>query len=150
MQSEWTRLGLTFASVSEILKIRNAVLARQSQLASPDSQSLLKAVYKHTFLLARAPGQKAVALEMAIEYWRLLLSEPSLSWSTPSTPWLEWWIEFLESRWKKSVNKDMWEQTLAFAQRTLEDASLSWWSEESAWPGVIDEFVEYVKTEKRG
>lgn len=87
---------------------------------------------------------------MAIEYWRLLFSEPSLEWSTSSTPWLDWWIEFLELRWKKSVNKDMWDQTLNFAIRTLDDESLKWWSEDSAWPGVVDEFVQYVQKEKRG
>lgn len=44
----------------------------------------------------------------------------------------------------------MWDQTLSFAEKTLSDESLSWWSEDSAWPGVIDEYVEYVQKEKRG
>ncbi|KAH0158299.1 DUF298-domain-containing protein, partial [Aureobasidium melanogenum] len=109
-----------------------------------------KSIYKHTFILARQPGQKAVALENATEYWRLLLTSPSLQWSTPNTPWLDWWIEFLTEKYKKSVNKDMWDQTLVFAEKTLVDEALSFWSEDSAWPGVIDEFVEYVKTDKRG
>ena len=87
---------------------------------------------------------------MATEYWRLLFSEPSVEWSTKSTPWLEWWIEFLQTKYKKSVNKDMWDQTMVFALKTLEDENLSFWSEDSAWPGVIDEFVAYVKTDKRG
>lgn len=37
-----------------------------------------------------------------------------------------------------------------FAEKTLADEALSFWSEDSAWPGVIDEFVEYIKTDKRG
>ena len=108
-----------------------------------------KRVYKHTFLIARTPGQKAVALDAAIEFWRLLLSPPCISWNTAKTPWLDWWIEFLESKWKKTVNKDMWDQTLVFSQRSLQDETMSWWSEDGAWPGVLDDFVIYVN-EKRG
>lgn len=111
--------------------------------------SLFKRVYKHTFLIARTPGQKAVALDAAIEFWRLLFTPPSLSWNTANTPWLDWWIEYLGSKWKKTVNKDMWDQTLVFAQKSLDDESMSWWSEDGAWPGVLDEFVIYVH-EKRG
>lgn len=139
--------GLSSLSVSEPKKIAKEVSTRQASLTS--DSALLKKVYRHTFTLARAPGQKAVALEAATEYWRVLLSAPSLAWSSPSTPWLEWWLEFLTEKYKKSVNKDLWDQTLVFAQRTLDDESMGFWSEDAAWPGVIDEFVEYVK-EKRG
>lgn len=48
------------------------------------------------------------------------------------------------------MNKDMWDQTLVFAERTLEDESMGFWSEDAAWPGVIDEFVEYVKGKRGG
>ena len=39
----------------------------------------------------------------------------------------------------------MWE----FVQKTMTDESLAWWSEDGAWPGVVDEFVAWVK-KKRG
>lgn len=42
----------------------------------------------------------------------------------------------------------MWEQTLVFSQKSLKDETMSWWSEDGAWPGVLDEFVAYVKTRK--
>lgn len=140
----------TTCRISDLAGIRRVVEERESQLADPSSKAQFKKIYKHSFLLARPEGQKAVPLEVATVFWRLLFTPPSLLWATDKTPWLEWYIEFLESRWKKSVNKDMWEQTLAFADKTIEDESMSWWSEDSAWPGVIDEFVEYVKEEKRG
>ncbi|GAB7354150.1 hypothetical protein MBLNU459_g4709t1 [Dothideomycetes sp. NU459] len=142
--------GLSAAGVSEPAKIRNLVLQRQSQLTSPAFKSSFKNIYRHTFVIARAQGQKAVALDVATEYWRLLFTSPSIEWKTATTPWLDWWNEFLETRYKKSVNKDMWDQTLSFAQKCLEDESLNWWSEDSAWPGVIDEFVEFVQKDKRG
>jgi DCN1-like protein 1/2 len=129
--------------------MRDMVQQRRGSLADASFRPTFKQIYKHTFLLARLSGQKAVALDAATVYWRLLLTSPSLEWSTSSTPWLEWWIEFVQEKYKKSVNKDMWDQTLVFAEKTLADESLSFWSEDSAWPGVIDEFVEYVKTDKR-
>lgn len=112
-------------------------------------RSLFQRVYKHTFFLARNPGQKAVQLDAATEYWRLLLQKPSLDWKgDDGTPWLEWWLEFLQEKWKKSVNKDMWDQTLVFVSKSLEDGSMSWWSEDGAWPGVLDEFVGHVKAKR--
>ena len=39
----------------------------------------------------------------------------------------------------------MWDQTGAFAKKCLEDETMSWWSEDGAWPGVLDDFVAYVR-----
>ena len=132
---------------ADTLPKQQAVVATLRHTLSTDLL-LFKRVYKYTFFLARNPGQKAVLLEAAIEYWRLLLQSPGLQWNTENTPWLNWWIEYLESRWKKSVGKDMWDQTGIFVQKSLDDESMRWWSEDGAWPGVLDEFVAFVK-EKR-
>ncbi|PNS19296.1 hypothetical protein CAC42_2473 [Sphaceloma murrayae] len=140
--------SLAQEGVSEPSRIAQLIASRSSALQSTD-RTTLKKTYKHTFQIAKAQGSKSIPLEAAIEYWRLLFSAPSLVWETQDTPWLEWWIEFLQEKWKKSVNKDMWDQTLSFADRTLKDETLAWWSEDSAWPGVIDEFVGWVK-ERRG
>lgn len=133
--------------MSDPAKIAALVAARRSTL--PSDSDNLKRVYRHTFPLARAPGQKAVVLDMAVEYWRVLFSSPSWSWSSPSTPWLDWWLTFLTEKYQRSVNKDLWDQTLMFARKTVEDEQLGFWSEDSAWPAVIDDFVAYVK-ERRG
>ena len=82
-------------------------------------------------------------------YWQLLFSPPGRPWISGSTNFGELWFAYLNEKWNKSVNKDMWNQTFEFYLKTLEDETLSFWSEDSAWPGVIDEFVVYVK-EKRG
>jgi hypothetical protein len=117
----------------------------------PSNKELFTRVYKYTFSIAKTAEQKAVPLEMAIVYWELLFSSPlsAVKWQSETTPWLSWWIEFLNNSWKKSVNKDMWNETLKFAQLTLSDESMSFWNEDSSWPSVIDDFVEWVK-EKRG
>jgi hypothetical protein len=117
----------------------------------PKNIELFKRVYKYTFTIAKATGQKAVALEAAIAYWDLLFDSKlsAVKWQSPNTPWLEYWTEFLTNSYKKSVNKDMWNETLKFAQLTVQDEAMSFWNEESSWPSVIDEFVEWIKTEKR-
>lgn len=44
----------------------------------------------------------------------------------------------------------MWDQTLLFVGKSLEDESMGWWSEEGSWPGVIDEFVGFVRGKREG
>jgi hypothetical protein len=118
----------------------------------PSNKELFTRVYKYTFTIAKTEIQKAVPLEVAIVYWELLFSSPlsAVQWASETTPWLSWWSEFLNTSWKKSVNKDMWNETLKFAQLTLSDEAMSFWNEEASWPSVIDDFVEWVKKEKRG
>jgi hypothetical protein len=118
----------------------------------PSNKELFTRVYKYTFTIAKTASQKAVPLDVAIVYWELLFSSAlsAVKWTSDSTPWLTWWSEFLNTSWKKSVNKDMWNETLKFAQLTLSDESLGFWNEEASWPSVIDDFVEWVKKEKRG
>ena len=111
--------------------------------------ALFKRVYRHTFVFAKEKDQKALPKDTAVVYWDLLFKSPGRPWVTSSTNWIEMWIEFLGTRWNKSVNKDMWNQTFEFFLKTMEDDTLGFWSEDGAWPGVIDDFVAYAK-EKRG
>ena len=111
--------------------------------------TIFKRVYRHTFICSKEKGQKALPLENALVYWELLFSIPSRTWVTPSTNWGELWAEFLRAKWTKIVNKDMWNMTFELYLKTLQDETLSFWSEDGAWPGVIDDFVAYAK-EKRG
>jgi DCN1-like protein 1/2 len=122
----------------------------KSDLAN--SKETYTKVYQYTFQLAKPAGQKAVPLDHATTYWELLFTSPlsAVQWKSETSDWTTWWIEFLNSEWKRSINKDVWNQTLKFAMLTLEDESMSFWSEEASWPSVIDEFVEWVKKEKRG
>ena len=112
---------------------------------------LFRSTYRHTFQLALTPGQKSLALDAAIEYWRLLFSsDQGLQWRTKTSPWFDWWLEFLETEKPiKGVSKDVWTQMWEFVQKTMAEESMSWWSEDGAWPGVIDDFVAWVK-KKRG
>ncbi|KAF2160966.1 hypothetical protein M409DRAFT_37626 [Zasmidium cellare ATCC 36951] len=138
--------GWSDVGVDTLPKMRNIILQRRSQL--PTDRNLFRNVYNHTFQLALQDRQKALPMEMATEFWRLLFQAPAWEWKTKNSPWLDWWIEFCEEKIKKAVNKDLWKQTLTFAEETVKEETLGFWSEESSWPSVIDEFVEWVKEEK--
>lgn len=138
--------GWSDVGVDSVPKMRNVILQRRAQL--PTDRQLFRNVYNHTFQLALQDKQKALPMEMATEFWRVLLQAPAWEWKSKNCPWLEWWIEFYEAKVKKAVNKDLWKQTLTFAEETVKDETLGFWSEESSWPSVIDEFVEWAKEEK--
>ncbi|KAF2646361.1 defective in cullin neddylation protein 1 [Massarina eburnea CBS 473.64] len=142
--------GWTNAGCDTIAK-QKAHIGSLAQSISTDRELFTK-VYKYTFTLGKTASQKSVPLDVAVTYWELLFTSPlaAVHWSTQTSPWITWWSEFLNSQWKKSVNRDMWNETLKFAQLTLEDEAISFWNEESSWPSVIDDFVEWVKKEKRG
>lgn len=87
---------------------------------------------------------------MATEYWRVLFAPSAVAWVSSDTGWLDVWLEFLNTRYCKSVNRDLWDQIFALYEHTMADGSLAWWDENGAWPSVIDDFVVYVKEEVRG
>lgn len=117
----------------------------------PNDPSLFRRVYRFTFPLCRLQGQRNLQFEIAAEQWTLFFTPDNggTTWSTPTTPWLEWWIEFLEERGKRPVNKDLWEQVEVFLRKTREDEDFGWWSADGAWPGALDDFVSWVQA-KRG
>ncbi|KAJ2971061.1 hypothetical protein NUW58_g9524 [Xylaria curta] len=110
-------------------------------------RDLFRKVYRHAFVAGKEGEQRALSLEMALLYWDTLFSKPGQKWVGSSTKinWLDEWRSFLQETWKRSVNRDMWNQTLEFAFKSIDDESLSFWSEDGAWPGVIDGFVAWYK-----
>lgn len=143
----WSELGGdTIAKQQALLRQRRATLAN----ATPRERDIFKKVYKHTFKLGiTATGQRSVDKENCIEFWKLLMTSPSFNWSTTGTKWLDLWVEFVGQNSVKGINADVWNQTFAFAEESVKDETLAWWSEEAAWPALVDEFVEWMK-EKRG
>ncbi len=101
------------------------------------------------FVVGKERDQRALALDTALTYWTLLFSPPGQRWVVPSgADLLEEWKGFLTANWTRSVNRDMWNMTLEFALKTLEDETLGFWSEDGAWPGVVDEFVAWYGKKK--
>ncbi|KAG5929525.1 hypothetical protein E4U42_005552 [Claviceps africana] len=105
--------------------------------------ALFKKVYRYAFIAGREADQKALVLENAIVYWGMLFSPPGMVWKSQNHDWLELWKTFLDEKWTRSVNKDMWNMTLEFAIKSMADETLSFWNEDGAWPSVIDDFVHW-------
>lgn len=104
-----------------------------------------KEVYRYVFTVGKEGDQRALSLENAKIYWQLLFSPPGRPWQTAHHDFLDLWMSFLGEKWTRSVNRDMWNQLLEFANKSLEDETLGFWSEDGAWPSVIDDFVAWCK-----
>ncbi|KAI1134881.1 DUF298-domain-containing protein [Hypoxylon sp. FL0543] len=110
-------------------------------------RALFRKVYRYAFVVGREGDQKALSLDNSILYWEMLFKKPGQAWvgNASGINWLSEWISFLREKWTRSVNRDMWNQTFEFAIKSKEDESLSFWTEDGAWPGVIDQFVEWYR-----
>ncbi|PKS13345.1 hypothetical protein jhhlp_000116 [Lomentospora prolificans] len=104
-----------------------------------------KQVYRYAFVVGKEADQRALSLENALVFWPMLFTSPGMEWKTASYDWLDLWTSFLKEKWTRSVNRDMWNMTLEFALRTMSDETLSFWSEDGAWPSVIDDFVAWCR-----
>ncbi|KAJ5295697.1 hypothetical protein PENANT_c001G02100 [Penicillium antarcticum] len=151
---EITRQGFTEGWCKAFCDTLPKMTAHANTLRTKIQQDpeLFRRVYRYTFPLSRMQGQRNLQFEIAAEQWRLFFTPEhgGVQWNTESTPWLDWWIEFLEGRGKKPVNKDLWEQVEVFMRKSREDEEFGWWSPDGAWPGALDDFVDYVKEKRKG
>ncbi|PHH69964.1 hypothetical protein CDD80_6337 [Ophiocordyceps camponoti-rufipedis] len=131
----WKAAGAGAAHQEHAAHVRRLINSLSTNLP------LFKKVYKYTFIVGRDADQKSLSMETAVVYWTILFTEPGRPWKTDKHDWLELWKQFLQEKWTRSVNRDMWNMTLEFALKALADETLSFWSEDGAWPSVIDDFV---------
>lgn len=136
----WKATNLSTFSKSAQKKL---VRDRISTLAS--DPAYFRKVYRHAFISGKEASQKALPVENATEYWKTLFTAPGKPWVSASRDWSALWQSFLAEKWSRSVNKDMWNMTLEFAYRTLDDESLAFYSDQDSWPGVIDDFVAWYR-----
>ncbi|KAI9002341.1 potentiating neddylation domain-containing protein [Gaertneriomyces semiglobifer] len=123
----WSELG-----ADTIEKMRDTIPTMRKELDDP---AKFKEIYQFTFGFAKADGQKSLALETAVAFWELLLREKFQH--------LDLWLQFVQENYGKSISKDTWNQFLEFIRAS--DENFSNHDTESAWPVLIDMFVEYAK-----
>lgn len=104
-----------------------------------------KKVYRHAFIAGKEEQQKALTVDYALVYWKMLFSPTGRPWVSPKHDWLPLWELFIKTEWTRSVNKDMWNQIYEFATKTMADEELEFYSDQDAWPGVIDDFVTFYR-----
>lgn len=115
----------------------------------PTDAALFKKVYRHAFVAGKEPNQRSLGLENAMVYWDMLFAPPGQPWVSRASgqDFLAEWKAFLNAKWHRSVNKDMWNQVLEFKIKSEADETLGFWTEDGAWPAVIDEFVQWHRAQ---
>jgi len=104
-------------------------------------QDLFKQIYLFTYDFTKPEGQKSMPLDMACEYWNLLLSGGIFRH-------LDLWLQFLKENHTRTVPRDTWNLLYSFA--TTIDEKFSNYDEAGAWPVLIDDFVAYGRKNKGG
>ncbi|KAK9463180.1 Cullin binding-domain-containing protein [Lipomyces oligophaga] len=130
----WQSLG-----VDSFPKMKSAAESlKESMLTDPD---FFKQVYRYTFTFIKPSGQRNLPLDLAVEYWNLLLKD---RFASPEL--FEKWIHFARDVYKRVVSKDTWNMLYEFNESVLKsDSGLESYDPEAAWPSIFDEFVTFLK-----
>lgn len=113
------------------------------------NHELFQELYNFTFgFLMEVPGQRLLNYELAVDYWRLLLMNKKEF--EPCYGRLEQWFDFILNEYKRGLSNDTWKMFYLFIKTiALKDPSnFEDYDEMSAWPSVIDEYIEYLKENK--
>ncbi|EFJ50752.1 hypothetical protein VOLCADRAFT_88591 [Volvox carteri f. nagariensis] len=133
--------GLVKLGVDSIDKLRRKLTDLRSEVKT---DAKFKEVYAFAYNFSREKGQKCVMLDTAVAMWQLLFSVPEQRW-----PLIDDWCEFLTKHHNRAISKDTWLQLFDFIKASSVKPDFSNFDENSAWPYLLDEFVEYMKN-KRG
>jgi DCN1-like protein 1/2 len=127
----WTRTGWTTGwshiGADSLPSMKSAITTLRSKFVQdPD---YFQKVYVHTFDFVRAgtEGGRSLGIEIAIEYWRLLLPAGLQGGALAHIPsgdetyeegwtveYIQWWLDFLSEKGAKGVSKDTWIMVISF------------------------------------
>ncbi|KAK9918420.1 hypothetical protein WJX75_004024 [Coccomyxa subellipsoidea] len=129
--------GMTSLRCDSIRKLQQKLPGLRAEL---QDDKKFKEVYNFTYSFGLDKGKKCMPQDTAVALWRLLFS---------AKPWplLDAWCEFLEQHHNRAISKDTWIQLLDFCRAVRQDLS-NFEESGSAWPYLLDDFVEYMRNGK--
>ncbi|KAJ3249447.1 DCN1-like protein 4 [Chytriomyces hyalinus] len=139
-RAEWMN-GMQLLDVDSTAKLQQKLPLLESIF---QDTAQVKDLYKWAFAFAKeSPEKKYIEIEMAKGLWSLILSNKSMFRH------VDQFMEYLndpdeESTVPKVINKDQWMSFFDFSSSVRED--LSNYDESSAWPVMLDEFVEWCRS----
>jgi len=139
-EKEFVR-GLCKLEVGTIEELKSDnVLKLLRNTMTPESKEF-RNVYKFAYDWACEPNQKSMGKEVALGLWPLFLKPLGFDLCDN-------FIAFLNNSSAKGVTKDLWIQTLQFIDvyQRAGNSLANHDSENGAWPVLIDEFVDTVKS----
>jgi len=104
-----------------------------------DNSGEFKSFYYFVFTYLKAEQATAIPTEEALLAWGMVGLPPR---------WTYWglWTSYLEDNSIKSINKDTWNMVFRFIDVVKND--INNYDSLDCWPGVIDDFAEYIKSKK--
>ncbi|GFR96155.1 DCN1-like protein [Elysia marginata] len=134
-KEEWMK-GMTELQCDTIEKLQNRLEYLRALLNDPPT---FKNVYRFAFDFARDKDQRSMDMDTAKAMLSLVLGK---NW-----PLFTYFHQFLEQSKLKVINKDQWCNILEFSRAIQPD--LENYDEDGAWPVMLDEFVEWLKEQRR-
>jgi len=131
---EWLH-GMGELKCDSINKLRSKVPTLRGYLSD---KALFKAIYRYSFDFAREKDQKFLEIDAAKQLLGVLLGD---RWRA-----FPLFVEFLDQSKYRAINKDQFYNILDFSRLVVDD--MSNYDENSAWPVLLDEFVEWCRVTK--
>eukprot|EP01054_Gregarina_sp_Poly1_P002373 Gregarina_sp_Poly_1__2372@NODE_1635_length_3667_cov_217_740556_g1079_i0_p1_GENE_NODE_1635_length_3667_cov_217_740556_g1079_i0NODE_1635_length_3667_cov_217_740556_g1079_i0_p1_ORF_typecomplete_len264_score35_92Cullin_binding/PF03556_15/8_4e28UBA_4/PF14555_6/2_7e06_NODE_1635_length_3667_cov_217_740556_g1079_i021282919 len=131
--------GLSTLNVVSLEELKSQLPEWQKTLTTPE---LARPVYRFLFKYALEGTSKSLSIDMAREYWELIL--PDLDFELYNA-WIEYVDEVLSRRENFQISRDVWNVVFDFLKMTHESDIKTFDTVSSAWPTVIDDFVEWFK-----
>nr|CAG4635056.1 EOG090X0DAO [Alona affinis] len=131
---EWLQ-GLTDLQCDSLAKLQGKL--NYLHLLLQDNSNF-KAIYRYAFDFSRDKDQRSLDIDTAKAMLSLLLGR---QWSL-----LNSFFQFLDQSRYRVLNKDQWCNILEFSRAVQTD--LKNYDVDGAWPVMLDEFVEWLKTSR--